>query len=79
LRNYKIWDVSVGILFNHYYGYDSKSIYGCDKLPLDSLKRKGLEINMKPVAFLDGDHAQAKVQYCPKVGGKNSKITSFFK
>ena len=42
-------DVSVGILLNHHYGYDSKSIYGCDKLLLDALKRKGLDVDMQPV------------------------------
>ena len=42
-------DISVGILLNHYYGYESKSIYGCDKLLLDAFERKGLKVDMKPV------------------------------
>jgi hypothetical protein len=42
-------DVSVGILLNHHYGYESKSIYGCDKLLLDAFERKGLKVDMKPV------------------------------
>jgi hypothetical protein len=42
-------DVPVGIVLDHHYGYDTKSFYGCDKLLLDALKRKGLEVNLKPV------------------------------
>jgi hypothetical protein len=41
--------VPVGILLSHHYGYDSKSIYGCDRLVLDALKKKGLEVDLKPV------------------------------
>jgi hypothetical protein len=42
-------DIPVGILFDHHYGYDSKSIYGCDKLLFDALKQKGLEVDTEPV------------------------------
>ena len=42
-------DISVGILLNHHYGYESKSIYGCDKLLLGIFERKGLKVDMKPV------------------------------
>jgi hypothetical protein len=42
-------DVPVGILLSHHYGYDSKNIYGCDKLLLDTLKEKGLTVDLKPV------------------------------
>ena len=39
----------LGILLNHHYGYDSKSMYGCDKLLIDELMGKGLQVEMKPV------------------------------
>ena len=39
----------VGILLSHHYGYDSKSIYGCDKLLIDGFKSKGLEVDLRPV------------------------------
>ena len=39
----------LGILLNHHYGYESKSLYGCDKLLLDALKEKGLQVETKPV------------------------------
>ena len=41
--------IPVGILCNHDYGYESKSIYGSDKLLLDAFKSKGLQVEMKPV------------------------------
>ena len=45
----------LGILLNHHYGYESKSLYGCDKLLLDALKEKGLQVETKPVlVHLDG-------------------------
>ena len=39
----------LGILLNHHYGYESKSLYGCDKRLLDALKEKGLQVETKPV------------------------------
>ena len=41
--------VPVGILCHHHYGYDSKSLYGSDKLLLDTFKSKGFQVEMKPV------------------------------
>jgi hypothetical protein len=57
-------DGPVGILFNHHYGYDSKTIYGCDKLLLDALERKGLEVNLKPVLIhFSGNGRRPKGNY----------------
>jgi hypothetical protein len=42
-------DAPLGILLGHHYGYDSKSIYGCDKLLIDALSSNGFEFNFKPV------------------------------
>ena len=42
-------NVPIGLILNHHYGYESKSIYGCDKLLLDALKNKGFHIDWKPV------------------------------
>ena len=39
----------LGILLNHHYGCESKSLYGCDKLLFNALKEKGLQVEMKPV------------------------------
>ena len=41
--------IPVGILCNHEYGYESKSLYGSDKLIIDAFKSKGLQVEMKPV------------------------------
>ena len=39
----------IGILLKHHYGYDSKTIYGCDKLLLENLDCKGLHVEIMPV------------------------------
>ena len=39
----------LGILMKHHYGYDSNTIYGCDKLLLDCLRKKGFSVEIKPV------------------------------
>jgi len=39
----------VGLLLNHHYGYDSNSIYGCDKLLLDALRNRGFQVELKPI------------------------------
>ena len=45
----------LGLILNHHYGYDSKSIYGCDKLLIDSLEAKGMLVDLKPILIrLDG-------------------------
>ena len=40
---------SIGILLKHHYGYNSKSIYGCDEILLKHLKNRGLNVELKPV------------------------------
>jgi hypothetical protein len=45
----------LGLILNHHYGYDTKSIYGCDKLLIDSLEAKGMLVDLKPILIrLDG-------------------------
>jgi hypothetical protein len=45
----------LGIILKHHYGYDSKTIYGCDRLLLDALKAKEISVELKPVLiFLNG-------------------------
>jgi hypothetical protein len=39
----------VGILLKHHYGYDSDTIYGCDKLLLKIIEVKGLNVEIMPV------------------------------
>jgi hypothetical protein len=39
----------VGILMKHHYGYDSKNVYGCDRLLLDGMVEQKLNFEMKPV------------------------------
>jgi hypothetical protein len=58
----------VGILMKHHYGYDSKSIYGCDRLLLDGMVEQKLTFEMKPVLIhfngegtLDDDRSDASV------------------
>ena len=40
---------SIGILLKHHYGYNSKSVYGCDQILLKHLKDRGLKVELKPV------------------------------
>lgn len=40
---------SIGILLKHHYGYNSKSIYGCDEILLKYLKSRNLDVDLKPV------------------------------
>ena len=40
---------SMGILLKHHYGYNSKSIYGCDEILLKHLKDRDLNVELKPV------------------------------
>jgi hypothetical protein len=50
---------TVGILMKHHYGYDSKSIYGCDRLLLDGMLEQKLNFEMKPVLIrFDGVGAE---------------------
>ena len=45
----------LGIILKHHYGFDSKTIYGCDRVLLDALKTKELSVELKPVLIhLDG-------------------------
>ena len=47
---------SIGILLKHHYGYNSKSIYGCDEILLKHLKSRNLDVDLKPVLIrLQGD------------------------
>jgi len=39
----------LGIILRHHYGYDSKSIYDCDRLPLCGLEEKGLHTELTPI------------------------------
>jgi len=39
----------LGIILRDHYGYDSKSIYGCDRLVIDGLESKGLHLVTKPI------------------------------
>lgn len=39
----------IGILLKHHYGYNSKSIYGCDEILLKHLKDRGLNVELVPV------------------------------
>lgn len=76
-------DVSVGILLSHHYGYDSKSIYGCDKLLLDTLKEKGLGVDLKPVLVRffgegrdPGDDNSYRRSYYPSASYKQGSMRS---
>jgi len=40
---------SLGILLKHHYGYNSKSVYGCDQILLKYLKDQDLRVDLKPV------------------------------
>jgi hypothetical protein len=43
------WKAPLGILLKHHYGYDSKTIYGCDKILLDVLEQRNVKVDIKPV------------------------------
>ena len=47
----KISDLNgtLGIILKHHYGYNSQSIYGCDKLLFDRLSQQGFKMDIHPV------------------------------
>jgi hypothetical protein len=62
----------LGIVLRHLYGYDSKSIYGCDRLLLDGLESKGLHTEVKPILIslegtgqMQGQEGSVKTEVYP--------------
>ena len=46
----------LGIILRHHYGYESKSIYGSDRLLLDGLEERGLGFDLQPILIcFDGE------------------------
>jgi hypothetical protein len=72
-------DISVGILFRHHYGYDSKTIYGCDRLLLDAFERKELKVDLKPVLIHfsgTGPEPESGFYYESDPGSTSSQVYS---